>query len=336
MLAILLWPPTATAHVATQPATVGAICITTFADANGNGLREVEEAPLAGVMINLTTGGAIVAIHIMGDNQAQYCFEQLVPGIYTVTFTDSPLYRTTTANEGTFQLEAGQRLTINDFGAVPTGVSGLRAQVAAASATDDEPMERSTRLLLATGGSTSVMLLMVGVGAVILGVMSGRTRKQRSAASQPPRPDEIAPPTTRALIASHQPPSAACRERHQQVPAQSQRIDPVSTQHLCAIAVQSQRQQHVIRAGIVRIPNIRNDLTALSITSSSRAPGPPHPPITAGSPPPPKRLNPAPPRTTNDSPYCAARVPTPPPGAVARRPVYPSGRPLSGGIQHPA
>lgn len=195
LLAVLLWSPAATAHVTAQSSPAGAICVTTFADANGNGLREVEEMPLAGVVVNLTTGGAIVAFHITGDTQPPYCFERLLPGIYTVTFTDSPLYRTTTANEGTFQLDAGQRLTINDFGAVPTGVSGLRAQVAAANATTDEPLERSTRLLLATGGSMLVMLFMVGIGAVILGVMSSRSRRQRSAAAVLPVPDDIAPPS---------------------------------------------------------------------------------------------------------------------------------------------
>lgn len=195
LLAILLWSLAVPYFVAAQDQAAGAICIATFADTNGNGLREPEETALAGVVTNLITGGAIVAVHIMDEGDDQHCFERLLPGIYTVIFVDNPLYRTTTANEGTFQLEAGQRLTINDFGAVPTGASGLRAQVAAARASDDEPLERSTRLLLATGGSMLVMLFMVGIGAVILGVMSSRSRRRRSAMTPVPGPDEIAPPT---------------------------------------------------------------------------------------------------------------------------------------------
>jgi hypothetical protein len=87
----------------------GAICIATFADSNGNGLLDANETPLAGVNVNLATNGAIIATHVTEPNEQNYCFEGLQPGIYTLTFTDSPTYRTTTSNEGTFSLAAGQR-----------------------------------------------------------------------------------------------------------------------------------------------------------------------------------------------------------------------------------
>ena len=58
------------------------------------------------------------------------------------------------------------------------------------------------RLLLATGGSMMVMLFMVGVGAVILGVISGRQGRRRRMPPQPdvPAPDEIAPPGISRLL----------------------------------------------------------------------------------------------------------------------------------------
>ena len=90
----------------------GAICVSTFADTNGNGIRDPGEGLLPGVNVNLSTGGVIIATHIITPDETQYCFESLLTGIYTVTFTDSPMYRTTTANEGTFALDSGQRLIV--------------------------------------------------------------------------------------------------------------------------------------------------------------------------------------------------------------------------------
>jgi hypothetical protein len=177
---------------------VGAICVGTFADGNGNGIRDPGEDMLPGVNVNLATGGVIIATHIIAPGETQYCFENLLTGIYTVTFTDSPLYRITTANEGTFALDAGQRLMINDFGAFP--VANLRAEVAAqiaAAQEPDKPLESSTRLMLATVGSMVVMLFMVGIGAVILGMISGRRPAKTAAPSRSiPPPKVIKPPAS--------------------------------------------------------------------------------------------------------------------------------------------
>ena len=109
-------------------AETGSLCVATFADANGNGIRDAAEGVLAGVNVNLATGGVIIATHIIEPTETQYCFDNLLTGICTVTFTDSPMYRPTTANEGTFALSSGQRLMINDFGAFPIPASSLRAE----------------------------------------------------------------------------------------------------------------------------------------------------------------------------------------------------------------
>lgn len=164
----------------------GAICISTFADLNANGVRDEGEAPLAGVNTNLATGGAIIATHISAAGEEQFCFEDLLPGVYTLTFTDSPTYHPTTSSEGTFALAEGQRLTINAFGAVPVAAADLRAAVSAqiAASDPDEPLEPSERLVFSGIASMFVMLFMIGVGAVILGVMSRRRRRRR----RPPTP----------------------------------------------------------------------------------------------------------------------------------------------------
>ena len=171
----------------------GAICVATFADANGDGTRDPAEGPLGGVNVNLATGGAIIATHVTAPDETQHCFDNLSAGLYTVTFTDAPLYRITTPYEGTFALDAGQRLTINEFGAVPIPVDAVRAEVVA-QVEDDEPLDSSTRLLLSIGGAMLVMLFLIGFGAVILGFGEWRRSRRRRAELLPP-PADIRPPS---------------------------------------------------------------------------------------------------------------------------------------------
>lgn len=167
----------------------GAICVATFADLNGNGARDPGEGPLAGVHVTLATGGVIIATHLTTEGEDSYCFENLLRGSYTISFTDAPIYRTTTPREGTFALDAGQRLLLDPFGAVPIPPEALRAEALArwqAAQPADTPLPSSTRLFLATAGALLVMMLMIGIGAVILGLLSFRR--------SPLEPPEIAPP----------------------------------------------------------------------------------------------------------------------------------------------
>lgn len=188
-LVVILLVMSASGTLVRAQSSTGAVCVETFADLNADGLQQQSEAYLPGVNVNLATGGAIIATHVTAAGETGYCFENLLRGAYTVTFTDAPTFRMTTPHEGTFILETGQRLTVNPFGAVPVPPEQLRAEVAARNpAEQDQPLDTTTRLLLATGGSALVMMLMVGIGAVLLGLFSRRGRK-----SVPP-PPRIAPP----------------------------------------------------------------------------------------------------------------------------------------------
>lgn len=172
----------------------GAICISTFADLNANGAADDGEAVLAGVNANLATGDAIIATHITTAGEEQYCFENLLPGDYTLTFTESPTYRPTTSAEGTFALAAGQRLGINAFGAAPVSPEDLRSEVMAkvAASDPDEPLAPSSRLVVSGIASMVVMLFMIAVGAVVLGMTS---RRHKASRRPPPGPANMAPPS---------------------------------------------------------------------------------------------------------------------------------------------
>ena len=161
----------------------GAICVSTFADLNANGVPEPDEPPLAGVNVNLSTGGVIIATHVSEANETAYCFENLLRGRYTVTFTDAPTYRMTTPHTGTFTLDEGQRLTLDPFGAYPIALSDVRAELLArqaAYASSSAALSTSARLLLATGGAALVMLSMIGLGIVILFAWRGNRPFVRS------------------------------------------------------------------------------------------------------------------------------------------------------------
>ncbi len=194
LVSVLVVGGWALASAAAQPEP-GAICVTTFADTNGNGIQDTGETALAGMNVNLITGGAIIATHIMAEGEESYCFENLLRGEYTVRFTDAPTHRFTTPREGTFTLDEGERLVINPVGAVPVPIQQVRAEFAARSAEQDaaQPLDSGTRLLLATVGSMLVMLFMVGLGVVLVGLFSFRTGKTPRQSPVPP-PQEITPP----------------------------------------------------------------------------------------------------------------------------------------------
>jgi hypothetical protein len=182
----------------------GAICVATFTDLNGNSIRDEGEPPLAGVTVNLSTGEQVVATHVMAEGEAQYCFENLAAGTYTITFQNDPAMRSTTANEGTFTLDEGQRLTITDYGAIPatTAQTDLAAETSAVvleTRTDEPALRQPVRLAISAAGAVAVMVFMIGLGAIVLGIRGLGPRRRarpvpRYSQNYPPPPRQITPP----------------------------------------------------------------------------------------------------------------------------------------------
>jgi len=182
----------------------GAICVATYADLNGNAIREETETPLAGITVNLSTGGEVIATHVIAEGEAQYCFENLLTGAYTITFVDDPAFRSTTANEGTFNLDPGQRLTITDYGAIPaataqTDLAAETSPVVLETRTDEPALRQPVRLAISAAGAVAVMVFMIGLGAIVLGIRGLGPRRRarpvpRYSQNYPPPPRQITPP----------------------------------------------------------------------------------------------------------------------------------------------
>jgi fimbrial isopeptide formation D2 family protein/uncharacterized repeat protein (TIGR01451 family) len=80
------------------PASVGDFV---WIDANHNGIQEAGEQPVPGVTVTLTDRDGNTVATAVTDTDGSYLFDQLVPGTYTVTFSDLPAgYATTVTGAG--------------------------------------------------------------------------------------------------------------------------------------------------------------------------------------------------------------------------------------------
>lgn len=128
----------------------GKICVYLFSDANGNGLAEPGESPLAGGAISITD--RLGKINLSGTTTAStspICFEPLPEGDYNVSLAVQNNYNATTNTNQPLTIRAGDTIIL-DFG----------AQLSSKA----EPLpagEGGRSPLLAIGG---VILLLSGVG----------------------------------------------------------------------------------------------------------------------------------------------------------------------------
>lgn len=79
---------------------VGAIAGRAFEDANGNGLQEEDDRPIAGVAVELRDSDGAVAASTTTDDDGRYLFEDLTPGTYTVAFATPSTYTPAPIDQG--------------------------------------------------------------------------------------------------------------------------------------------------------------------------------------------------------------------------------------------
>lgn len=146
-------PTTAAANTPVAAAETGQLCATIYEDVNGNALREEAEGPVAGGNLTLieASSGAPVQSHITQPGETQHCFENIVPGVYTLAAAPPTGYNATTSANARLEVQAGASVNI-EFGA-QQGSGG-----AVVPAGDDQTMRT------ALFGAAGVMLILLAAG----------------------------------------------------------------------------------------------------------------------------------------------------------------------------
>jgi len=137
---------------------IGTISGVSFVDLDGDGVRDPNEPPLAGVTITLRDpSGNVVATTVTGSN-GTYVFSNVTPGNYTVNETDPSGFVSTTPNTVPVTLPPGGSASAN-FGDKPVGtVSGAVFEDLNGNGQQDpgEPGIRNTTVQLLNSGGTVI------------------------------------------------------------------------------------------------------------------------------------------------------------------------------------
>lgn len=188
--------PAATEAAATaQPTAVptistGSVCVSSFDDKNGDGTRDPNtEGLLSDAALKLLRNNNTVATYISDGLQDTYCFEDLEPDTYQLSFSPPNNYRATTQDNGWLSVTSGAKLPVA-FGA-KFDATAVSVAPQATSATDDtadntasvqatpaataiavdvasDAGEASNNIGLIVGGAGILLLIIAGVGVLLL------------------------------------------------------------------------------------------------------------------------------------------------------------------------
>lgn len=93
------------------------LCVMSYDDANGNGIRDPQEAKVGGVKFLLNTATTLLGQYTADGVNEPYCFSDLDPGTYTVSW-EGEGYQATSGQSWTVELTPGQ-IQEHEFGVVP-------------------------------------------------------------------------------------------------------------------------------------------------------------------------------------------------------------------------
>ncbi len=114
--------PTAVAEVVAT----GSVCIVPFHDENSNGFREATETSLAGIAFTVVNEAAqTVGSYITDGSPNPYCFTDLAPGVYTVSWNDAN-FAATTEQQWAADVSTGGTVT-REFGLQSEGENSVPA-----------------------------------------------------------------------------------------------------------------------------------------------------------------------------------------------------------------
>jgi len=157
----------------TAPGT-GSICVLAYEDTNKNGNRDPGELLLANVNVSLMVNNIVIENYISTDDQKPYCFPNLGPQQYTVSFS-SPLVQATTLNTFSFPLLAGEPVQ-KEFGAVRVAPGSVQSADASSNGTI---WTTPLRLALSAFGALVAMAFVGAFGMILYGLVWKRMRKPR-------------------------------------------------------------------------------------------------------------------------------------------------------------
>jgi hypothetical protein len=157
--------PTPTPRLPTpspQPG-AGTLCVILYLDANGDSLRQEEEASIPGGAINISDPtGEITITETTTSGIDPHCFEELPQGEYNISVAVPDGYNPTTVLNYTLVVDPGTE-TYLDFG----------AQVSSTAVDDlSSPGGSSRSLLLGVAGG---LLLLGGIGLGVYATLMGRS-----------------------------------------------------------------------------------------------------------------------------------------------------------------
>lgn len=154
------------------PTGSASICVNAFNDANANGLHDADEVNMAGVLLTVAQGTAVIGQAVSTGSETPICFSNLEAGSYQVGQTLPSVLEMTTQANATVSLSEGQSILL-EFGSRPRTTpttepnAGIVETAVAATMTAVAPTPPPGGT--ASGGSNWMVYL--GLGAVLVGVI---------------------------------------------------------------------------------------------------------------------------------------------------------------------
>ncbi len=136
----------------------GSICVMSYDDVNGNGIREAEEPKLAGITFVLNDGTEMIGRYTTDGVSEPYCFAELAAGAYVVSWTGDN-FKATNDQTWAINVEPGSILN-HEFGAQPLNRSGDEGAGAGPGEGGLPPW------VIALGAALGVIVLLGGIGAL--------------------------------------------------------------------------------------------------------------------------------------------------------------------------
>lgn len=182
-------------HPAQAQQANGEVCVRAFQDANGNGIRDLNDVPLqGGISANLLNEqGVIVASALLANSptvtRGLICFQSLPAGQYTLEVTSAD-FKPTTPTSLTTVIQGGDTPEVPyvmEFGG--QDLSLAPASDASQVMVEDDPASVLTRIMISALGALAALIVMTLLGLVIyLVAFRGRLRRVEAAAVDYRRP----------------------------------------------------------------------------------------------------------------------------------------------------